>query len=98
MGLAAPVPQLRTVDALDRLIAENCAFGTADVIASRYAPEQPTIEENEDICRKIAWLVYDAIEGYVTYSVEFEQCRKDSLASEEARRELEATKDPDIPF
>ncbi|MFO0796053.1 MAG: hypothetical protein U0804_01185 [Gemmataceae bacterium] len=85
-------------DALDRRIAENCAFGAADIIAARYAPTELTMEENDDVCRKVAWLVYDAIEGYVTYSVEFERDCKKALASAEARRELEGTKDPDIPF
>lgn len=86
-------------DALDRRIAECCAFWLADVITGRFVPPQESIDEDDDICRKVAWLVYEAIEAYVTYSVESEDLCKVQLASEEeSRRAKEAEKGSDVPF
>jgi hypothetical protein len=70
-------------DALDRKIAEKCAFWKADVIASRFVPMRETIDEDDDVWREIAQVVNEAIEAYVTYSVELERRCEENLALQE---------------
>lgn len=73
-------------DFLDRRIAENCSFWIADIIAGRYSTPHTTIDEDDDLCRKIAWLVYEAIEAYVTYATENEAVVRMEVQAEERRR------------
>ena len=72
-------------DAIDRRIARNCAFWKADDIAARFVPTRETIDEDDDVWREIAAMVNEAIEAYVTYSVELERRCEVNQALEEER-------------
>lgn len=86
-------------DRLDRLIAENCAFWMADLIACRFVLQRATEDEDDDVCRKIAWLVYEAIEAYATYDAESERTCKSQLArAKERERAKGPGEESDIPF
>jgi hypothetical protein len=85
-------------DEVDHRIAGWCAFEAADKIAGRFIPPTDSMDEDDQICREISELVFDAIKGYATHEAHHGPVFREQIRQEKIHRERLAEMDSEIPF
>ena len=89
-------PSTVRFDALDKHIAEACAFCSADILTGYklgLMEQLENLDEDHERCRKVAAVILEAIESYVTFP------KVDEINFRRNMNCLPAPRQPtDIPF